>query len=212
MRLTANPYEEPRNRLVEENLGLVRAAVRSLSPRSQDLADELFQVGSLALVESAARFDPSRGNRFSSFAYPWIRGRMLSFLRSKRRGFPAEIVSLESQLTDAEGDAQNLHDITPDTKAENPETAAFQRIEAERVRQCLGVLTERQRKVVRMRFGIDCEPRSVAEIAAVLGVSRQSVNETLNGALRRLRLKLGGIAAERPTRTYTGRAADEDIA
>jgi RNA polymerase sigma factor for flagellar operon FliA len=73
-----------RDRLVEENLDLVRSIAgklkRSLG-RNLDL-DELIAYGSKGLVEAASRFDSGKGVTFSTFAYYRIRGAMLDGLRT----------------------------------------------------------------------------------------------------------------------------------
>ena len=73
-----------RDRIVEENLDLVRSIAgklrRSLG-RTLDL-DELVAYGSKGLVEAASRFDSRQGVAFSTFAYYRIRGAMLDGLRS----------------------------------------------------------------------------------------------------------------------------------
>jgi RNA polymerase sigma factor FliA len=73
-----------RDRLVEENLDLVRSIAgklkRSLG-RTLDL-DELIAYGAKGLVEAATRFDSRQNVAFSTFAYYRIRGAMLDGLRS----------------------------------------------------------------------------------------------------------------------------------
>lgn len=54
--------------------------------------EELTSVGNLALVETAHRFDPSRGFKFSTYASHWIKGTMLIFIASNYFAF-----SLKSQ-------------------------------------------------------------------------------------------------------------------
>jgi len=73
-----------RDRLVEENLDLVRSIAGKLTRslgRALDL-DELLAYGARGLVEAASRFDPRKGVAFSTFAYYRIRGAMLDGLRS----------------------------------------------------------------------------------------------------------------------------------
>jgi RNA polymerase sigma factor for flagellar operon FliA len=73
-----------RDRLVEENLDLVRSIAgklrRSLG-RTLDL-DELVAYGAKGLVEAASRFDSRQGVAFSTFAYYRIRGAMLDGMRT----------------------------------------------------------------------------------------------------------------------------------
>ena len=47
--------------------------------------DDLASEALLALVECAQRFDPDRGHRLTSFAYPRMRGRALDSLRREAR-------------------------------------------------------------------------------------------------------------------------------
>jgi RNA polymerase sigma factor for flagellar operon FliA len=73
-----------RDRLIEENLDLVRSIagkVRRSLGRPLDL-DELVAYGAKGLVEAASRFDSQQGVAFSTFAYYRIRGAMLDGLRS----------------------------------------------------------------------------------------------------------------------------------
>jgi len=73
-----------RDRLVEENLDLVRSIagkVRRSLGRPLDV-DDLMAYGAKGLVEAASRFDAQKGATFSTFAYYRIRGAMLDGLRS----------------------------------------------------------------------------------------------------------------------------------
>jgi RNA polymerase primary sigma factor/RNA polymerase nonessential primary-like sigma factor len=60
------------NRLVEESMGLVGMIARRYWRPPLSL-DDLIQDGALALRAAVERFDPDRGFRFSTFAFPWVR-------------------------------------------------------------------------------------------------------------------------------------------
>lgn len=63
-------------RMVTANLRLVVSVVtrfRRLSRQYRLEPIDLVQAGNLGLIRAAERFDPSRGYRFSTFAYWWIR-------------------------------------------------------------------------------------------------------------------------------------------
>lgn len=49
--------------------------------------DELVAVGNLALVETANRFEPDKGFKFSTYSSHWIRGTMLIFIASNYFSF-----------------------------------------------------------------------------------------------------------------------------
>lgn len=62
-------------RMVAGNLRLVVMVTRPFGRGDLD-ADELFQEGTLGLMEALRRFDHRRGARFATFALPWIRTRV----------------------------------------------------------------------------------------------------------------------------------------
>jgi RNA polymerase sigma-B factor len=67
---------------VEDNLYLVNIIVQKYINKGMDY-DDLYQVGSLALVNAVERFDASKGFVFSSFATPTIIGEIKRFFRDK---------------------------------------------------------------------------------------------------------------------------------
>ncbi len=74
--------EKLRNDLVEKNLYMVDILVRKYLGKGIE-ADDLYQVGSLALVKAVDRFDPSKGYTFASFATPTILGEIKKHFRDK---------------------------------------------------------------------------------------------------------------------------------
>lgn len=62
-----------RERLITDNLGLVRAAAHRFRGRGIDY-DDLFQAGCVGLCKAADGFEPERGLCFSTYAVPAILG------------------------------------------------------------------------------------------------------------------------------------------
>ena len=71
-----------RNKIVEDNLGLVHHCLRNLIHIPSDQYEDCFQEGCIGLCKAAERFDESTGNRFSTYAIPWITGYIRMYLRN----------------------------------------------------------------------------------------------------------------------------------
>ncbi len=69
-----------RERLVEENMGLVWSIVRRFAGRGTDNED-LFQIGAMGLIKAIDKFDTSFEVKFSTYAVPMITGEIKRFLR-----------------------------------------------------------------------------------------------------------------------------------
>ena len=72
--------KEARERLIEENLGLVRHIVKRFVGRGYDMED-LFQIGCIGLIKAIDKFDLHYEVRFSTYAVPMIQGEIKRFLR-----------------------------------------------------------------------------------------------------------------------------------
>ena len=71
-----------RNEIVEHYLYVVDILVKKYLNRGVEYED-LYQVGSMALIMAVERFDPSKGFEFGSFATPTIIGEIKRYFRDK---------------------------------------------------------------------------------------------------------------------------------
>lgn len=78
-----SPSTELRNQIVQLNIGLVKKEVYHWIQQCSESYEDLLQVGCLGLIRAIERFDISKGNAFSSFAIPYIRGEIQHYLRDK---------------------------------------------------------------------------------------------------------------------------------
>ena len=94
-------------------------------------------------------------------------------------------VSLETPIGD--GDSM-VADLIPDTSAEQPETETADRARSSELLEALEKLQPRQRRVLVERFGLDgVRPRTLEEVGANLGITRERVRQLEARALRELR-------------------------
>jgi RNA polymerase primary sigma factor len=93
-------------------------------------------------------------------------------------------VSLDAPLTE-EGEISRL-DITPSGSLPSSEEAYVYASMAHEVQDLLGRLEPRQATILRERFGLEDEPKSLAEIGRELGLSRERVRQLEAQARRQL--------------------------
>ena len=97
-----------------------------------------------------------------------------------------EPISLQTPIGD-EGDT-HFGDFIEDKRAVSPANATAYSMLKEQMDGVLGTLTEREKKVLRLRFGIgDGYPRTLEEVGAVFKVTRERVRQIEAKALRKLR-------------------------
>ncbi|MBI2434912.1 MAG: RNA polymerase sigma factor RpoD [Candidatus Hydrogenedentes bacterium] len=97
-----------------------------------------------------------------------------------------EAISLETPVGD-EGDS-SFGDFIEDKSAENPANATAFSVFQSKLDEVLGTLTEREEKVLRLRFGLgDGYPRTLEEVGSVFNVTRERVRQIEAKALRKMR-------------------------
>ena len=77
------PQIEIRDRLVEQNMGLVRKLAHQSVRTCKEPYDDLEQEGFKGLLRAIAQYDPDKGTQFSTFAMPYIKGRIAQYLRDR---------------------------------------------------------------------------------------------------------------------------------
>ncbi len=95
-------------------------------------------------------------------------------------------VSLETPI--GEEDDSHLGDFIKDERNLSPEEFATNEMLKDEISQVLLTLTEREEKVVRLRFGLeDGKPRTLEEVGQMFGVTRERIRQIEAKALRKLR-------------------------
>ncbi|MBR2840419.1 MAG: RNA polymerase sigma factor RpoD [Bacilli bacterium] len=97
-----------------------------------------------------------------------------------------EPVSLEIPIGEEED--SHLGDFIPDETNMSPEDFAINELLKDEISEVLLTLTEREEKVIRLRFGLeDGRPRTLEEVGQLFGVTRERIRQIEAKALRKLR-------------------------
>jgi RNA polymerase primary sigma factor len=99
---------------------------------------------------------------------------------------PSDTVSLDRPVSD-DGDAE-LSDFVGDDNAEDPFARVAERARSEELARALGTLDTREQTVLVLRYGLDSEPpRTLSDVGAHLGITRERVRQIETRALGKLR-------------------------
>ncbi len=95
-------------------------------------------------------------------------------------------LSLDSPV--GEEDDSNLSDFIQDMQADSPADSAARKLLNEAVLEALEELNERERQVVRLRFGLDDgQARTLEEVGREFGVTRERIRQIESKTLAKLR-------------------------
>jgi RNA polymerase primary sigma factor len=98
-----------------------------------------------------------------------------------------DISSLDASVRDDEEDSV-LGDFIEDEDAKTPTESASEQLLKEQVKQILGTLTEREQKILKLRFGLeDGKSHTLEEVGQEFSVTRERIRQIEAKALAKLR-------------------------
>ena len=185
--------------LVTQNVGYVVTMAKQYAGRGVDF-DDLVSEGNMAMTIAAAKYDPTRGNRFVSYAAPVIRHAMEEAIErqaglyriprndasreEKKRKMP---LSVDEPIPVGAKTNFNLLSVLQDLNAQPTDGNMESREQLQRVRKALDTLDEREREVMKRYLGLDGEHLTMAQIGETMGLKRERIRQIRDKAIRKLR-------------------------
>ena len=176
---------DARNILIERNLRLVAHIMKKYYAIASDQED-LISIGTIGLIKGITTFDTTKGARLATYAARCVENEILMYFRSQRKS--SQDVSLSDYIeTGTDGAALSLMDVVSDE--EDLTDAICRKENAQRVRSAVSdCLTEQERLVISLRYGLDGNPpQRQREVAQLTGISRSYVSRIEKRALEKLR-------------------------
>ncbi len=188
LRLAAEGDIGARNILIERNLRLVAHIMKKYYTQTADQED-LISIGTIGLIKGIETFDASKGARLGTYAARCVENEILMYFRSQKKS--SQDVSLSDYIeTGSDGTALSLMDVVAqeDDMMERVSTREDIR---KLVRAVDRVLTEQEKQVIILRYGLCGEPpQRQREVARRVGISRSYVSRIETKALQKLKTEL----------------------
>jgi len=180
--------------LIEHNLRLVVYIARRFENTGINIED-LISIGTIGLIKAINTFDPEKKIKLATYASRCIENEILMHLRkaSSRR---TEVSFDEPLNVDWDGNELLLSDILgtePDVIMRPLEDAA----EKEILNAAIEKLSEREREILVMRFGLGgAKERTQKEVADLMGISQSYISRLEKRIIGRLKRDISRLIEE----------------
>ena len=178
--------EGVRNTLIERNLRLVVYIARKFENIG---VEDLISVGTIGLIKAVNTFNPEKKIKLATYASRCIENEILMYLRRNSK-VKAEVSFYEPLNIDWDGNELLLSDILG---TEND--TVYNLIEDEVDKQLLFLalrnLNEREKEIVRLRFGLSGHSeKTQKEVADILGISQSYISRLEKKIISRLKKEI----------------------
>jgi len=185
--------EDEQTAILEQHIGLVHAVAHRYQDKGLEY-DDLMQIGSIALLQAAETYEPSKG-KISCWLYRKIRWAVLQALASSpivRHTSQYGKISLDVKASNEPDDydfpyrMSLLEYVVDDSKtvADNIDSTALQ----SRLAELLKELSDDELQILTLRYGLDGgKPLKYVKAARAMGMSCSTYKYRLGKILERLK-------------------------
>ena len=180
--------EHAKAELIQHNLRLVVYIARKFDNTGVD-NDDLISIGTIGLIKAINSFKTDKNIKLATYASRCIENEILMYLRRISRS-KTEISFDEPLNTDFDGNELLLSDVLG-TSADSVYGDLESNAEKEQLKEALKKLTDRERKIMFLRFGLDGgEEMTQKDVADLLGISQSYISRLEKKIISRLKREI----------------------
>jgi RNA polymerase sporulation-specific sigma factor len=174
-----------RSMLIERNLRLVVYIARKFENTGVPIED-LVSIGTIGLIKAVNTFDPKKKIKLATYASRCIENEILMFLRRNNK-LRSEVSFDEPLNVDWDGNELLLSDVLG-TDADAAYRSLEEEVDRTLLRDALDRLSDRERKIMELRFGLSSgEEMTQKDVADLLGISQSYISRLEKRIIQRLR-------------------------
>lgn len=180
--------EGAKTKLIQHNLRLVVYIARKFDNTGVD-NDDLISIGTIGLIKAINSFRADKNIKLATYASRCIENEILMYLRRTAR-LKSEVSFDEPLNTDFEGNELLLSDVLG-TSADSVYGDLESNAEKEQLSAALKKLSERERKIMFLRFGLGGgEEMTQKDVADLLGISQSYISRLEKKIIQRLKKEI----------------------
>ncbi|MGM9933847.1 RNA polymerase sporulation sigma factor SigE [uncultured Clostridium sp.] len=183
-----NGDETIRSTLIERNLRLVVYIARKFE-NTGVYVEDLISVGTIGLIKAVNTFNPEKKIKLATYASRCIENEILMYLRRNSK-VKAEISFYEPLNIDWDGNELLLSDILG-TENDTVYNLIEDEVDKQLLFMALKSLNEREKEIVRLRFGLNgTREKTQKEVADMLGISQSYISRLEKKIIKRLKKEI----------------------
>ena len=179
---------EAKDKLIVHNLRLVVYLARKFENTGVQTED-LISIGTIGLIKAVETFNPEKRIKLATYASRCIENEILMHLRRTTK-LKLEVSFEEPLNVDWDGNELLLSDVLgtdPDVVSRDMEDE----VERELLMKALSKLTERERDIIDLRFGLrNGEVRTQKQVADAMGISQSYISRLEKRIMKRLKREI----------------------